>query len=226
MKHPLINPSLTPHGVGVGNTYRRTTWKSDDRGRCNGDWCAAQCWQEANRLSCTNRPTERIVHEIMPGMRKIGHTTDGDIFFDGKPYRSDDVLLLTTIATWLGTNCGTAMCNNPLSMQGVRVTKTTEFQVKWKVYERHRSPGYLLRHLLHECRRGVCGHEGTHSCASLHRSAAEREELVLQAFLFWLGTTHGREYMAGMRSFIRTTSRNVWQGYLQRLAKQQLSNAS
>ena len=214
MKHPLVNPSLTPHGFGVGNTYTRTTWKSDDSGRYNGDWGAARFWQEANRLDVAYRPAEHIVHEIMPSMRTIGRTHKGDFVFDGKPYLSQDLAVMTSAAVWIATNCGGAMLANPLC--NVTYTKTNEFRVRWREYEKPQANGHLLRHLLHTCEKGKCGHGGFKPCPHFHKSATERESLVLDAFLFWLGTMQGREYLARFQEFQNRTAKNVWNGYVQR----------
>ncbi|MCA9367278.1 hypothetical protein KC887_03380 [Candidatus Kaiserbacteria bacterium] len=209
MKHPLVNPSLTPRGFGVGSTYKRTSWKSDDAGRCNGDWCAATFWQEANRERSDFRPAEHVIHVIMPGMRTLGRTEQGDFMFDGKPYRVYDLAVLTSIAVWFGTNNGQAMLNNPV--WGKTFTKTNEFRVRWQEREKPDTAGHMLRHILHDCALQKCT-TGRH----FYRRATEREELILDAFLFWLGQTTGRVYLAGLEDYIKRTSKAVWDGYRQR----------
>lgn len=214
MKHPLINPSLTPHGFGVGNTYKRSSWKSDERGCFNRDWGAARYWQQSNLLSNAFRPAEHIIHEIMPGMRTLGRTIVGDFEFAGKLYQSADIALLSGIATWLGTNIGNAMLYNNL-FNAPGYTATNEFRVRWRECEKPQSEGHLLRHLLHECSPHTCAY-GRNSCSDYSRDATEREVLVRDAFLFWLGQKTGREYLHGFEVFMNTTSRNIWEGYKQR----------
>jgi len=214
MKHPLVNPSLAPHGFGVGNTYQRSSWKSDDHGRFNADWGAARFWQEANRLDSDFRPAEHIVHQIMPGMRTLGHTEKGDFEFDGQLYQSHDLAVMTSFAVWLSTNCGSAMRHNHLWK--VEATKTNEYRVRLRKYEQPQIPGHILRHLLHTCQKGKCGHGGSRSCASFYKQATEREELVIDAFLFWMGQDSGRTYMAKLDGYIAKTAQNVYEGYKRR----------
>lgn len=213
MKHPLVNPSLTPHGFGRGNTYRRSLLKDFDNGSMNGDWMAARFWQEANRKSAEFRPVEFIIHEIMPGMKTIGQTHSGDFEFEGRLYQENDIAVLSAVATWLGTNCGHAMLENRFV---INFSKTNEYRVRWKAYEKYQRTGFLLRHILHECSTTTCNWGRKDSCSKYHVPATPREELVLDAFLFWLGQTSGRDYLAKFAEYRDRLSKNAWEAYKKR----------
>lgn len=213
MKHPLVNPSLTPHGLGTGNTYSRSKTKNFGDGCCNGDWCAARYWQEVNRLDSDFRPAEHIVHEIMPGMKTIGHTSKGDFLFDGKPYMERDLAIMTSIAVWLGTNNGRAMLQNSL-FRPPPYTKTNEYIIRWREREKPQLEGHMLCHLLHRCTPDTCAFgRAVGGCFKHYVEITVREQLVLDAFLFWLGQASGRTYLGGLEEFLSSTSKNIWEGY-------------
>lgn len=209
MQHPLKNPSLTPHGFGAGNTFGRTKLKTFGHGTFNGDWGAARYWERSNRLSSDYRPAEHIIHTLMPGMRTPGRTYAGDFEFAGRPYQVHDLSVLTAAAVWLGTNCGQAMFSRSPLTSPAHFSSTNEFRVRWHQYGDSEKKGYLLSHLLHECQPHSCDFGRQQSCSVFHRPATEREELVLDALLFWLESLRGREYLLGLKSFLNSTAKNL-----------------
>lgn len=199
-RHPLENPSLTPHGFGRGSTEARSKEQSW-MGMLNEDWAAARFWQEANRLECAFRPAEHIIHTLMPGLRALGRTRvgDSDFEFAGKPYQSADIATLSSIATWLGTNCGQSMLTR------AKHAGTNDFFAIWNKDEKQ-SGISSLKHLLHVCDPKDCGDSRLE-----HRfpEPSEREQVVLRAFLFWLRQETGQKYLSGLDEFIRTEQQKV-----------------
>jgi hypothetical protein len=191
MRHPLENPSLTPLGFGSGDTPTRTRYKKWE-GNLNGDWFAAKVWDKANRLKVMSpRPAEVIIHEIMPGMKTLGRTAEADIWFDGKPYLTADLAIISTFARWLGTNWGSDFLSHiPYNMPPVHPSK--EFLTKLDLQAVKTRP--MVEHFKHTCSMESCG-KGR-DCLGAHITATEREHLAVKAFAFWLGTSAGRVYIA------------------------------
>jgi|GEM_PF-6670871 len=203
MKHPLENPSLTPHGFAVGGYAQRARHKwlspksvvETNFRFLNGDWVAANQWSKANRLQSSFRPAEHIVHIIMPGMRTIGRVTDGDFMFAGLSYYSYDIAVLSALATWLGTNCGSSTLVHGDSHFVIR-TKTNEYRDRWRADEELHGGRSLLSAVLTN---PVKYQESVH----VHQKPpqpTEREELLKEAFLFWLGQSTGRKYLSGLKA--------------------------
>ncbi|MCA9365458.1 hypothetical protein KC723_01055, partial [Candidatus Kaiserbacteria bacterium] len=53
-------------------------------------------------------------------------------------------------------------------------------------------------------------------CSKYHVPATPREELVLDTFLFWLGQTSGRDYLAKFAEYRDRLSKNAWEAYKKR----------
>jgi hypothetical protein len=107
-RHPLENASLAPYGfVFSGRKERLEYLPQDNPHWVNEERLIARLWDKVHRLNAPKPlPITTIVHKILPSFHSCDRLERGDFVFDGLPYLSRDILILSSTLQWFGTNVG------------------------------------------------------------------------------------------------------------------------
>lgn len=208
MEHPLENPTLAPFELVT--TFRKKRTNQDLTGigtGINGDREILKIWSSWNRKrSPRPLPVEEIIHTIMPSQKKANCVTDGNFWFEGKPYLTRDIVVLSSVVCWFGTNCGRAFVSAKIHENDSTTSSLPlfsrrdihplrEFITKFD-FENGR-PGYhkdLIAFWLHEecagCKEGGRGWCDYNTC-----TVSDRDRAVVRALLWWLGNARGRSFL-------------------------------
>jgi hypothetical protein len=216
MNHPLENPSLTPIGF-VFPLYNKRVFQKLGEGFINGDYEAAFFWEKMNRLkSPAPLPAETIIHEIMPSIAKRGCTQFGDFEFSGRQYFSRDIMVLSTFMQWFGTNIGRSFitdapfgfrCSHPLR----------EFKEKFALENKRDK---LIAGRIHSCDKHRCGPGAIGwVCDPDVSQVTDRDRLVVQSLMHWLGNRAGRDYMSAYNRRINRLHKRRRESFLGRNRK-------
>jgi hypothetical protein len=208
MQHPLVNPSLAPFGLVLPLRKERLKYRSFE-GWPNPERLIAKCWDKANRLNAPRpRPVETIVHEILPGLAASNRHFNPDFEFDGKPYCSRDVIVLSSVVQWLATNVGNCFLTETRVeiKEDVRFHPEREFVLKLE-YEDSRSLryGYMGRvglaiFLTHVCNE-YCGAQAIRTLSGEYHvyrrsEVSNRDRALVLGLMHWLGRKDGRAFIA------------------------------
>lgn len=198
MDHPLVNPSLTPLGF-VFPIYRKRLEHVPLPGSIDGDRVAAEFWELKNRTRARGeRPAETIIHEVLPPLDLLADPEKVDFTFEGRGYRSRDIMVLSTFMQWFGTSVGNVFLTDiPFDL---RISDAAqEFRLKLKREEK-RHP--ITAILVHECT-DACG---VHSmlfwvCKPERGYTTKRDHAVVDALMTWLGMPQGRAYIEEYKAY-------------------------
>ncbi len=201
MQHPLVRPSLAPFGFATKRHASRLDYT--DRLNpyyVNAEHQMAKFWDKRHRLDAPGPlPIETIVHRILPGQARANLLTDGEFFFKGLPYLSRDIMLLSSIMYWFGTNVGSCFLEVPLTSlpRGRLGRPEYEFLVK---LERDMQRRDMVAFWAHECR-DECGNSTMrHLFVDGHEYIRDvittRDRALAEGLMRWLGSTEGRVFIA------------------------------
>ncbi|MCA9359856.1 hypothetical protein KC850_02340 [Candidatus Kaiserbacteria bacterium] len=207
MKHPLVNPSLTPVGFVFPNSRRRVS-QILPRNGVNGDFYAAKFWQKKNCLLAPDpKPAEVIVHTIMPALSKRGRTKESDFMFSGKPYLSRDIMVLSTFMQWFGTNVGSGFIRHkPFRFKSTHPLR--EFREKFVLENTDNTVSARLIHICNDkCEASMSGLGRV--CCLTPELIQPRDLIVIDSLMHWLGTKAGRQYMTDYDLYIKKICNRV-----------------
>ena len=220
MRHPLVNPSLAPYGFVPPSSRRRLEYKSELPGYINCERALARLWDKAHRSNASHpRPIETIVHQILPGIARAHRLVAGDFIFDGLPYRSRDILVLSATVQWLGTNVGNSFLETDISKSwqpeiwqwGTRFFKSQyryyhperEFLIKLEK-ERHARFGTdglnLPAMIFHECSNRCGSVMGLRHCYYDPHVPEPRDHVLVEGLMRWLAMPAGRAFIAAYQA--------------------------
>jgi len=197
-KHPLENPTLAPLGLTTPLSQTRLQWRPSIPHTVFVERMSARFWEKRNRTDAARPlPVETILHRIMPSMAQCNRLTRGDFVFEGKAYLTRDIVTLANAVQWFGTNIGKCFIDEPLLKKGKNYHSSREFTRKLareneQKCEFNRPNMYTF--LAHRCT-GRCKGQ----CVYDARKVTERDKAVIDALMRWLGTVHGRQYLADYR---------------------------
>lgn len=197
MQHPLVNPSLAPYGFVFPASKERLEYKPTNVSSwVNTEALIARLWAEVNRADAPKPlPVVTIIHEILPGQATANRLEDGDFEFDGLPFLSRDIALISSFIQWFGTSVGGAFLEGKLYSKE-KVRSDHEFLAKYADQVKRQD---ILRHLVHtctpKCQNGVISMFGNgHDYRST--IVTDRDKAVVDGLMRWLGRTDGRAFIA------------------------------
>lgn len=204
-RHPLEDPSLAPFGFAFPLQQERITleepsgiyWVNEER-------MIAQQWDEWNRLSSPwPRPIEMIIHHILPSIGKRYRITDSSFIFNGRPYNTRDILILSSTMTWLGTNCGKCFIDTDISREDVPgFHPAREFHLKLaREAQIQRVDMYAV--LCHSCKPTCNRRARWPHCHIDPREVSERDRIIIDSLMRWLGRGEGRSFISIHKENVR-----------------------
>ncbi len=198
-QHPLENPSLAPFGLVTLFRWRRLDCEFPHNS-VHEEVVIAKLWEEWNRIKASHPlPVKTILHDLMQeGFPQY----EGDFTFEGIPYLTRDIVLLSSTMQWFGTSVGRC-CLDP--DRNPDYPPAEEFQVKLARRERG-FPEDMPAFFAHVCT-DVCGtaYSGG-GCAFNHSDASPRDRAVIDSLLRWLGSDEGRRFVEEFK----TRTKRLW----------------
>ena len=202
MRHPLENPSLAPYGFVFPTSQKRLEWHDE----LNSTWInpervIARLWDKLNRSNAQRPlPVRTIIHGILPGLARANLLTQGNFVFEGDPYRSSDIMLLSAAIQWLATNVGSSFLDEDISKLP-QFHPEREFVMK---AARRQLPIELVAVWTHVCDDAKCLFPLPHP---LHRfeptEITARDRALMDGFLRWLGSQRGREFITSYKARLK-----------------------
>jgi hypothetical protein len=194
-RHPLENPSLAPYGLATPIFQRRLQYQSTDAYWVNPEKLIAKAWDQRNRASAQEpRPVCTIVHEVLPGLAQSNRIRKGDfVFIDGMPYLTRDIVVLSTVVQWFGTNCGRVFLEDPL-FGGVSHPEREFTEKLAKCHYCRDMPAFWCHQCNPQCGAGLLTFN--QECHRRFTDASIRDRAVIDGLMRWLGREAGREFVA------------------------------
>lgn len=212
MEHPLVRPTLAPYKFAFSRQAKRLDYRDpNDPYYFNPEDLIARFWAKRHQADATRPlPIETIIHRILPGMARAHATFTAEFEFGGKPYRSRDIALLSTVVYWFGTNVGNAFLEPAYCWLGPRDLPPLS----------RRLADHPEREFLEKYRRQIVPHDyvkyvWAHTCVPecekrrqpsfpadhcfYHDAVVPRDYAVVEGLMRWLGTTEGRTFTAAWR---------------------------
>lgn len=211
VEHPLENPSLAPFGFVTPLMRQRLEYEPSFSWAFNHERLIGKLWTKANRLRAAHPlPIPTIVHEILPAQAKANQIRDGDFLFDGLPYVSRDVLVLSSIVQWLGTNIGRAFLSEDKTVsQSQSFHPEREFVLKLEHYPRD-----LVAFWTHvcskDCKRSNVISLGSEPHFFSSKKVSPRERALADGLMRWLGRPAGRAFIAEYHTACERRSVELW----------------
>ncbi|MDD2657626.1 MAG: hypothetical protein PHD04_03135 [Candidatus Pacebacteria bacterium] len=208
-RHPLENPSLTPYGFVFPSWQERLKHKQPPNMTwLNEENIMGRIWDRANRANAPKPlPAETILHDILPSLKTANRLASGDFMFNGLPYLTRDILVLSSFMQWFGTGVGRCFLESAVPSWDVPANGYIgewEFLIKLKIEQQRWEP---IANVVHVC---------TDDCdkirslnGSCHRSSAQimpRDRAVVEGLLRWLGKQAGRAFIAEFQR----RKKNAW----------------
>lgn len=197
-KHPLENPSLAPLGLTTPLSYERLQYKSENPYWVNQEKLLAKMWDKRNRADALHPlPVQTIIHEILPSQARRNHLAKGNFVFEGQPYLTRDIMLLSSMVQWLGTNVGDCFLTRNISgKRGFHLER--EFLMKCTEESKaHDMTTFWCHFCTPRCKEPVhfsLVGESRHRYDP--RAVTQRDKAVVDGLLRWLGHSAGREFIA------------------------------
>jgi len=202
-KHPLENPSLAPFGLTTQVSYRRLQYKPTIQFHVNEERMSARFWEKHNRAGALPPlPVRTIVHDILPGQAQCNRIARGDFVFDGLPYLTRDIVTLSSIVQWFGTNVGREFIDGKILNPGKGYHPSREFVIKLDRDNQHRD---MYTFWCHRCT-GACRDKSRFRllldgpCLHDPRTVTERDKAMVDGLMRWLGSAAGRNYITDYRA--------------------------
>ena len=197
--HPLENPSLAPYGFVFPSRKKRLEYKPEANHHwVNEEKVIVRLWDRRNRKNAPRPlPVQTIIHEILPSQEKANRIINGDLQFDGLPYLTRDILVLSSVVQWFGTNVGRCFIETDISRQSIPGFHfEREFLIK---FAQEMKQSDLVAFLTHTC---------TPHCETIRKlgfrnecwydrnNVSLRDRAVVDGLMRWLGRKAGREFLA------------------------------
>jgi hypothetical protein len=152
----------------------------------NAEVVIARFWDKRNRANESRPlPVQTIIHEILPGQKRINRLEKGNFVFEGLPYLTRDIMVLNSIVQWFGTSVGSNFLTEDISRWHPHHPER-EFLVKFEVKNNQ----------------WFCWDP----CVYDLDEVSERDRAVADGFMRWLGRHAGREFTAQYQ----TRLKRVW----------------
>lgn len=197
-KHPLENLSLAPYGLTTPLSYQRLQYKPSDPYWVNQEKMLAKMWDKCNRADASHPlPVQTIVHEILPGQKRRNRLVQGNFVFECKPYLTRDIMMLSSVVQWLGSNVGNCFLTRDISHKR-GYSSEWEFLMK---YDEDSKINDMVTFWCHICT-PKCQEPQYFSLIgeSNHRydprTVTDRDVAIVDGLLRWLGCSAGREFVA------------------------------
>ncbi len=198
-KHPLENPSLAPYGLTTPLSYQRLQYKPTTNPYwVNQEKLLAEMWDKCNRADAPRPlPVQTIIHEILPGQKRRNHLAQGNFVFEGKPYLTRDLMMLSSIVQWLGSNVGNCFLIRDIS-QKLGYSLEREFLTKYAEDSKiHDMVTFWCHICTPKCKEptyfSLIG-ESNHRYNP--RTVTDRDVAVVDGLLRWLGRPAGRGFLS------------------------------
>jgi len=199
-KHPLENPSLAPFGLAMPISQDRLKYTSDNEIWVNTEKLIARLWDKCNRTNAPRPlPVQTIVHEIMPGVARANRLTKGDFLFDGLPYLTRDITILSSVVQWFGTSCGRCFLEDPLVGCDPSHPER-EFMEKFAKQQKLWDHMDMVAFFCHVCTPRCAADTRLYFLETPHyyspSQVSVRDRAVVDGLMRWLGRKAGREFVA------------------------------
>lgn len=210
MQHPLMNPSLTPFGFVFPQYKKRLRFRPTMSWAINGEKIIAGMWEECNRAHALQpQPARTIIHDILPSQAKVNRVFTGDFTFDGLPYLSRGILVLSSVVQWLATNCGNGFLVTDIS-ERPRFHPEREFLMKLAEEQEQRD---MMTFWTHVCD-SRCDPNRPRFFPDYHyyytSSVTGRDRAVVDGLMRWLGKPAGRAFIKTYMEIRERKSRAAW----------------
>ncbi len=205
-KHPLENPSLAPFGLATPHYKIRMSQDLSGIGtEINGAKELMLLWEYWNSSESKHRPLPiaSIIHYILPSLGKTERIVDGDFYFEELPYVTKDIIVISSIMCWFGTNVGRYFIESP---PPANIGGELEFLEKYRIENKSWRYGSDMLHFwLHECTNKckqyrICLIEPEHH---YDEKPTAREYALTEALMIWLGTKEGRSFFDEYRARLK-----------------------
>ena len=195
-KHPFEERSLSPLGLTTPHAHKRLQYVSTTKFRVDEERLAARFWEKRNRIDAPRPlPIEDIVHRVLPSMAQANRIMQGDFVFDGKPYLTRDIVTLAAVVQWFGSNVGRCFIDEPLRNPGKGYHPSREFMIKFAKENKDRDVYVFFAHrCTASCDKdpNICTHDA--------RSVTDRDRVVIDGLMWWLGSARGRQFLDDYRA--------------------------
>jgi len=203
MRHPLENPSLGDYTVAFTSSLKRRGYESkDDAGYVNPERVIMRVWHKVNTAHAGRPlPVRTIIHEIMPGVARANLITKGNFVFEGDPYWTHDLMVLSAVVQWLATNVGSRFFSESISSRP-NFHPEREFVMKFADMDVWRQR-QMLAMWVHECTDKCYTGSSLDPDYPHHLSlqlVMPRDRALIDGFMRWLGRKEGREFMVSYRA--------------------------
>jgi hypothetical protein len=187
-QHPLENPSLAPFGLVTQFRWNRLN-AALPHDSVNEEVVIAKLWEEWN---CTKASRPLPVKTILCDLMQEGFPEfEGDFTFDGVPYLTRDIVVLSSTIQWFGTNVGRCLLvpdPNP------DYPFSEEFRAKLARRERG-LPRDMPAFFTHVCTNDCATVFGCGVCKYDRRDASTRDRAIIDKLMLWLGSEQGRVFL-------------------------------
>jgi|ETNmetMinimDraft_33_1059910.scaffolds.fasta_scaffold12808_3 hypothetical protein len=217
MQHPLENPSLAPYVFVFLFYQKRLKYKPTTGFFVNREKIIAKLWDKCNRASAPRPlPVQTIIHEILPAQASANRIFKSDFTHDDLPYLTRDILVLSSVIQWLGTNVGSCFLEclyHDISRQP-SFHPEREFRMKLAKEMRHVDMVAFWTHIctsrcntVHLFPYGSCYYDS--------HEVSTRDRAVVDGLMLWLGRNAGRtfvaEYLTRTSKAIDATNKRRWE---------------
>lgn len=194
-RHPLENPSLAPFGLATPAFQKRLEYTPTNDLWIDAEKLLARLWDKRNRANVSRPlPVQTIIHEILPGLAQASRLTKGDFMFDSLPYLTRDIVILSSVVQWFGTNCGRCFLEEPI-FGGVSHPER-EFLDKLAKENEHRDMVAFWCHVCTpQCNTNRSLFLLDNRCFYPSSSVSARDRAVVEGLMRWLGRVAGREFV-------------------------------
>lgn len=214
--HPLENPSLAPYGFVFPHWQERLEFKPKaDPYWINEERIIARVWDRCNRANAPRPlPVEMIIHEILPGLASANRITDGDLWHNGLPYLTRDILVLSTVVQWFGTNVGRCFLETNISHHSIPgFHSEREFLIKFAQEMQRKDMVVFFTHVHTSLCDAVHSFRG--GCYYGNDKVSSRDRIVIDGLMRWLGRKAGRTFIAEYSA----RKKNAWNTACERQKK-------
>lgn len=218
MQHPLENPTLAPFGFAFPESQKRLEYVPEITSGVNCERIIAELWDKWNRKNSRYPlPVTEIIHRILPGLATLNQLRKGDFEFDGRPYLSRDILVLSSLVQWLATNVGGCFLETDISSRKdlpMKYHPEREFLIKCELEKEHHAglqdiPAFITHVCTNRCKElwrcthGVCHYNP--------KDVSTRDRAVVDGLMRWLATKQGRAFTTRYLKKRKNAQEAAWQ---------------
>ena len=216
MQHPLENPSLAPYGFV--SFFSKQGWNTSLLWFfVNREKIIAKFWDKYNRASAPRPlPVKTIIHEILPAQASANRITKGSFLHDDLPYLTRDILVLSSVIQWLGTNVGNCFLESLDSNLSRQPSFHPEREFRMKLAKEMQRADMVV-FWTHVCtsRCNTVQLFPNGGCYYDSREVSTRDRAVVDGLMLWLGRNAGRtfitECLTRISKAIDATNKRRWE---------------